>query len=59
MRYLRVILELYYNESDYKTLLENSSREIMSINRVKSIAVELFKIIDNLKFIDNNQTISM
>ena len=45
-RCLRIILNDH--ESDYETLLQKSNKETMNIKRMRSIAIEIFKTINNL-----------
>ena len=45
-RCLRIILN--DNESDYETLLEKSNKETMTVKRMRTIATEIFKTINDL-----------
>ena len=45
-RYLRIILSDY--ESDYETLLRNSNKPTMEIRRLKTLAVEIFKTVNEI-----------
>ena len=45
-RCLRIILN--DNESDYETLLEKSSKTTMNTKRMRNLAIEIFKSINNL-----------
>ena len=50
---LRVVLNNY--ESDYETLLRNSKKPAMEIRRLRTLAVEIFKTLNesNLPYIKN------
>ena len=45
-RYLRLTLNDY--RSDYKTLLDKSGKESMRIRRIKMLAIEIFKTVNEL-----------
>ena len=45
-RCLRIILN--DNESDYETLLKKSNKATMNVNRMRVIAIEIFKTMNNL-----------
>ena len=56
-RCLRLILNDY--ENDYKTLLEKSGKDSMKIRRIKTLAIEIFKTVNefNPSFMKNIFTI--
>ena len=45
-RYLRIVLNDY--ESDYETLLHNSNKPTMEIRRLRTLAVEIFKTLNEI-----------
>lgn len=45
-RCLRLVLNDY--DSDYKTLLEKSSKDTMKLRRIKALAIEIYKTINDL-----------
>ena len=46
LRYLRIICNDY--SSDYQTLLKLSQKSLMEINRLRTLALEIFKTINDL-----------